>query len=135
MSEFKMDRDMDYVRDLLLQMKDGKRTFVARSDEVGDVLGLEPIGMNNEEANKLEYHLNLLDKAAFIEIGSKPGDGTYIIDSITWDGHDFLDSVQDDEIWEKTKEGAKKVGGFTVDLLVGIAKSYLEAKAKTHLGL
>jgi hypothetical protein len=29
---------------------------------------------------------------------------------LTWNGHEFLDAVRDDEVWRRTKEGARKAG-------------------------
>ncbi|WP_126941637.1 DUF2513 domain-containing protein, partial [Xanthomonas sp. BRIP62409] len=53
---------------------------------------------------------------------------------ITSDGHDFLDSVRDPEIWRKTKSGAGQLGSWTVRMLAEMASGYVRAKAK-DLGL
>lgn len=53
---------------------------------------------------------------------------------LTWAGHDFLDSVRSPDVWDKTRAVAAAAGGFTVDLLVATAKTYLEAKFKGLIG-
>jgi hypothetical protein len=51
---------------------------------------------------------------------------------LTWDGHDFLDSVRDPEIWNKTKDGMKAAGGFTFELLRDLAKGFIRTQIKKH---
>jgi hypothetical protein len=53
----------------------------------------------------------------------------------TWAGHDFLDSIRDEDIWRKTKMHAEQVGAWTVDTLVGLAKAFIKAKLKASTGL
>ena len=53
---------------------------------------------------------------------------------ISWAGYEFLDSVRDPDIWRKTKEGAQKMGSWTVKLLADIATGFIKAKA-IELGL
>jgi hypothetical protein len=54
---------------------------------------------------------------------------------LSWAGDDFLDSVRDPEIWRQTKEGAKKAGGFTVELLGDLAKGLIKTQIKKHTGV
>jgi hypothetical protein len=54
---------------------------------------------------------------------------------LTWAGQDFLESIRDPTVWENTKQGAKKLGGVSLDIFIGIAKAYLKAEAKKRLSL
>ena len=49
-------------------------------------------------------------------------------------GQDFLESVRDETVWAKTREGAKKLGGVTFDMFIGLAKEYAKAEVKKRLG-
>jgi hypothetical protein len=53
----------------------------------------------------------------------RPGIG---FKSLTLAGHDFLDAARSPFVWRRAKEIASAAGGFTVDLLLSIAKSLLE---------
>lgn len=53
---------------------------------------------------------------------------------LTWQGHEFVDEVRDPEIWRKTKEGAEKVGSWSIKLLGELAAGFVRAKA-AELGL
>ena len=73
----------------------------------------------------------LLDDAGLVDfwnLRSGAKSDAIPIAGLTWRGHDFLDSVRDPEIWRKTKEGATKAGGFTLDLLMDLAKAIIKAK-------
>lgn len=53
---------------------------------------------------------------------------------VTWTGHDFPDTVSDDEIWKKTKEGKIGAGEFTIDLLTSLSKGILKKRIEEHTG-
>ncbi|MDQ6867300.1 MAG: DUF2513 domain-containing protein [Pseudomonadota bacterium] len=44
--------------------------------------------------------------------------------------HDFLDSIRDPDLWNKTKKGAKAAGGFTMDLLADLAKGLIKRRSR-----
>ena len=54
---------------------------------------------------------------------------------LTWHGNDFLDNIRDQTVWDRTKEGAQKLGGVSWDVLIDLAKAYVKAEAKRRLGL
>ena len=55
--------------------------------------------------------------------------------SLTWAGSDFLDTVRDDEIWRKTKAGAKAAGGFSFDMMKSLAKGLVKMQIEKHTGI
>ncbi|MCW0020045.1 DUF2513 domain-containing protein [Rhizobium sp. BT-226] len=122
-----MKRDMDLVRDLLMQIEEFDQGLG------GDV----EIEAENHEPQVIAEHLRLLVEARLIEGDAVPDD-QYAFDHIvptrlTWSGHDFLESVRDAEIWRKTKEGALSAKGFTLDLLQDLAKGFLKNRLKSGL--
>jgi len=67
-----MKRDMDLVRDLLLKIEDGQRSFDLLTSEVAEILGESGEGgLPREQAELLEYHLTPLDNAGLITIQAK----------------------------------------------------------------
>lgn len=125
-----MKRDMDLVRDLLLAIEndpnfDGMRQLMP--DEPSD------LGITEHSFEEVAYHLTMLIEKGLL-VG-KPTMQMPIISKLTWQGHDFLDSVRDPVIWRETKEGAKKAGGFTIELLVALAKGLIKKKIEEHTGV
>lgn len=54
---------------------------------------------------------------------------------LTWQGHEFLETVRDPEVWARTKEGAQKAGNFGLQFVVEIAKAYGKHVVKERLGI
>lgn len=122
-----MKRDMDLVRSILLRLEDSDKIRNGTgilSDLADDIL--------------VQGHLELLSDAGFVEQKNwKPHpDGVTMRMGwrITWEGHEFIDTVRDPEIWRKTKVGAEKLGSWTIKILADMATGYVRSKAQ-ELGL
>jgi hypothetical protein len=128
-------RDMDLIRNLLLKIEKGERSFSLLSEPEAIALGLPAENvLSCEEASRMQYHLGLLEDAKFITKTDYTG-GTCVVDSITWDGHEFLDSIRDNDIWNRTKIGAKAVGSGGVDILKALAKGYIKKQIEEKTGV
>lgn len=124
-----MKRNMDLIRDLLLKI-----------EEAPEAIDLEQILSDEDETkwNEAAYHVRMLvQEVGFvrgIDGGSNSGENWLDL-TLTWSGHDFLNDVRDPAIWRKTKEGVEKIGGAGWEIIVGMAKAYVKAKAKEKLGI
>ncbi|HWD28285.1 MAG TPA: DUF2513 domain-containing protein [Rhizomicrobium sp.] len=131
-NEVAMQRDMDLIREILLklegiQLPPGAMLIASVDEEELQIPGRTPA--------EVAYHLGLIREHGFINApGSQPMDGI-TFRGLTWQGHDFLDSVRDPAIWRDTKEGARKAGGFSVDVLVALAKGLIKKKIEDHTGV
>ena len=127
-----MKRDMDLVRDLVLRleslpMKRGD-IFLIRPDD-------EELKFDKYTVDQVDYHMRLVYEAGMVEdAGAGSMDG-YGFERLSWRGHDFADSVRDNVIWEKTKSGAMAAGGFTVQLLVDLAKGFVKKQIEAKTGI
>jgi len=95
-----MKRDFELIRDLLL-----------------DIEG-EKVDLSLFTEDQILYHKALLLEAGLAE-GPKPLYSSrefseipvkVLIKKFTWDGHDFLDGIRDQDRWQKVKNGSKKLG-------------------------
>ena len=121
-----MKRDLDLIRAIMLTLEEnmeyGKNFQSAKLFEImkGESLTLE----------KLAYHIGLLVEGRFIQVKElkfKSGEPTvYLINTITSQGQDFIDTIRQDTTWNKIKEQAYAIGGFSLSLLVDIGKEYLK---------
>ena len=57
------------------------------------------------------------------------------IDSITYQGHQFLESVRNEDTWHKILDIFKGTGSFTLDNAMDIAKEITKSVIKQKLGL
>jgi len=126
-----MKRDMDLIRELMLKLE-------SLPMEYGDNVPIPPdtaaVQVDGYSFDQIAYHLDLIKQAGFIErSGSDLGIGI-MFKGLSWSGHDFVDSVRSPDVWDKTKQAASAAGGFSVELLVFAAKTYLEGKIKGLIG-
>ncbi|MGU9981648.1 DUF2513 domain-containing protein [Phreatobacter sp. HK31-P] len=131
-----MKRDLDFIRDILLQIEAGRRQFSTISSVRAANLGLPPDEtLSEEDALKLREHLHLLEQNGLIEVEFRSLGGQVNVRGLTWQGHDFVDSVKDDEIWNKTKKGVQSAGGFTFELIKDLAKGYVKKMIEEKTGV
>lgn len=125
-----MKRDMDLIRELLLAIED--HPTLADGSQVLIVDTADKLGFQDRSLAEIHYHLEMLIKKGLVE-----GEINLlqIVSGLTWDGHDFLDTIRDPDIWRQTKEGAKKAGGFSLELLGDLAKGLIKKKIEEHTGV
>ncbi|MDG6078584.1 DUF2513 domain-containing protein [Erythrobacter litoralis] len=112
-----MKRDMETIRALLLWMEDQKEGLFLYSSlpEMPD-------------ATTTVEHIRMLVSGGFLEETPQRAF------RISWEGHEFIDKVRDPEVWRKTKEGASRLGSWSVKLLGEMASGFIRVKAN-ELGL
>lgn len=123
---------MDLVRDMLIRLDE---LHIPAGSSLVLMFDKPPLKHDSESMDDIAYTVELLEQAAFLNLTpTQPAMGI-CLRGLTWNGHDFLDSVRDPEIWRKTKEAATKAGGFTMDLLVGLAKGFIKTQIEKHTGV
>ena len=121
-----MKRDMELIRKLLFAIEENPRQLT-----VG--------GYDNEV---VKYHALLLIEAGLLD--GKVSDtlaNTSVVPShifvnrLTWDGHEFLDNIRKDEIWNTIKSEFKDASVSTI-FHIGkeLAESYAKKKLRSILG-
>lgn len=103
-----MKRDLELVRDILIVIEEQEYDCTANdisrslSDKGNDTL---------HRSSSLKHHLEIMTQADLIDCeirqffgGNWTTNGPV---KITWNGHEYLNSVRDNGIWEKVK---KKIG-------------------------
>jgi hypothetical protein len=125
-----MKRDMDLVRDLLLAIEN--HPTLADGSNALAVDTPEELGLPDRSLEEIYYHLDMMIKKGLVDGELNQME---IISGLTWDGHDFLDSIRDPVIWQATKDGAKKAGGFSLELLGALAKGLIKKKIEEHTGV
>lgn len=114
-----MKRDWDLIRVILQRAEDA---------EVGKQFSATDEFFNGYQIDFVQEHINMLCDKGFIK-------GTYGLDprraivlGLTFDGHDFLDNIKSDTVWNKTKAVIKEKGiEMTVDAVKYSAKSVIKS--------
>lgn len=112
-----MKRDMDLCRKIL---------FAIEEQYVDTALyGLEVEGYSMQQ---VAYHCKILHDAGLISNykGYFASNRLYdfAVGSLTWDGHEFLDKIRQDTIWNKTKDVITQKGlPMVLDVVKEISQS------------
>ncbi len=120
-----MQRDMDFVRDLLLRIANAE--VAIDSDE------LLPQDPDDADRAKLVQHLLMLTEEAGFVKGEHIGEDEWVDLDLTWNGHEFLDHIRDPEMWRQTKAGATKIGDWSLKAIGSIAEGILKARIDRFL--
>ncbi len=131
-----MERDLDIVRDILLQVEksDGYLT-------INDLFDIRDKQKDCKYTDKeIVYHVELLFAQGFIDGNIRRdmnGDITdSSIDGLTWDGADYLESMRDNRVWNKAKSTIKKaVGSTTFDVVKQTCTLVATQMIKSNLGI
>ncbi|HHF7010411.1 DUF2513 domain-containing protein [Streptococcus mutans] len=85
------------------------------------------------DIDTIAYHCNLLKEAGFLNYDPIYGNNELqmvFINGITYDGHQFLDSIRSPKVWRETKTRAEKLGVFTINIISDIASSVISDMIK-----
>lgn len=120
-----MKRDLALVREILLAVE-------AYNPASASMLqSISPREFTGSEAQNF-YHINMLVDAGFIKLAGRPTlAGDFSVYGLTMPGHDFLDAIKEQSVWNHTKERVGKIGGWTLDIVLAVAKDEI----KRRLGL
>jgi hypothetical protein len=119
-----MKRDMELARQILQRIEECP-------DPSGQGIDLAFPDHTNGEVS---YNVKLLAQARLIDaVDMTNAQGLFWMpQSLTYEGHEFLDAIRNDKVWGKVKEQAREHGG---KLSFEVMKALAIQVAKTLLGL
>lgn len=115
-----MKRDLDLIRDMLMVIEAAPSDLYLRSEDF--------LGACND-LDKIVYHLKLLNDAGLIQVldtSTKLGDD-FLVERMTFAGHDYLDAIRDKAIWEKIKDKLIPFGGqVSLDIVKELGVAFVK---------
>lgn len=133
------------IRDILLYCEK-HITYKEHKDHTISVIGVsldnlyDSILGSKYEKFDIMYSIIKLEESNFIILSNKwPEHKSYIerccIDEITIIGHNFINAIKDDTIWNKTKNVAAKIGNHTLGFMEGVAHDVAVESAKQIINI
>lgn len=128
-----MKRDMDLVRSILLALE------AVTEDESPP----NPFTVEGYAPAVVGHHVYLMGEAGLLTTAdiSSMSDLTRqaMPLEVTWAGHDFIETMRSQEVWERTKQAMKDAGGggFSMMLEFGkkVAEGFMKKKLKDATGI
>ncbi|MEG9531612.1 DUF2513 domain-containing protein [Mannheimia indoligenes] len=107
-----MKRNWDLIRKILLKLE----------EKADSTSWLESTDIKGYDAKTVAYHYKLLNNARLIEAidVSSLEEEDFSATSLTWQGHEFLDKIRNDSVWNKVKS---TVQSKSLDLSFDVTKT------------
>lgn len=93
-----MKRDFDLVREILL------------AAEAQDFNRTQPIAPANYSNEEIKYHVKIMVDGGLLQMKQHPKIDVPapVFDGLTWEGHEFLDSIREQNTWVTVKNTLKE---------------------------
>ena len=116
-----MKRDMDLCRKILFAIEE---QYIDTA--------IFDMKIENYSIEQIAYHCQILYDAGFISNYKAQYASnkiwSYAVGALTWEGHEFLDKIREDTIWNKTKDIIVKKGlPMALDIIKEIATGIISA--------
>ncbi|WP_244614959.1 DUF2513 domain-containing protein [Pukyongiella litopenaei] len=102
--------------------------FEFEQQEDWSLLFVKTLSMDAIDRNRLG-HIHLMCDAGLV---APVNNDAY---RLTNTGHDYLAAIRSDTVWQRTKNGAAKVGGLTLGMMKDLAVAYVKQEANNRLGI
>ena len=120
----------DCIRDLLLYLEENL--------DYNKEINLNNINLGNYSQNDLLYTAEKLSEANFLNTVIKwntTSTHIIVVKSITYNGHEFLDTIRDETVWKETKSILSKVSSSSISFISNIAIQVLSNIISKQMGL
>ncbi|AZB66696.1 DUF2513 domain-containing protein [Staphylococcus pseudintermedius] len=122
-----MELNHDCVRLLLLEIEANKNL----GEPLTEYNFKDNIVFSEYGFETVMYTLLKLKEAEFINAQFSWSSGkiiAWIINDITWEGHEFLDNIRDNNTWKEVKRLVSKTSSMSLTLMSKLAVQYLSQK-------
>ena len=103
----------DCIRDVLLYLEENLGLY--------NLISSNNIKINDYSADDITYTIMKLREAGFIDASGQDLVGIILIKSITYNGHQFLDNIRDDNVWDETKSIISKLSSVSLPIIQQVA--------------
>lgn len=124
-----MRRDPELIRQLMLKLESLNKPATA----ITMVGYRENLSIDGYTDDQVYYHVEQILMNGWLDTAGGRGmnpSGHFSFRALTPAGHDFVDSVRDDAIWQLTKQGANAAGGYTLEMLAALGKGFLRKQVE-----
>lgn len=124
-----MKRDMELIRKILFKIEDTVANVAEYNLEI-----------EGYTIDQVAYHCSILHEGGYIHVykGNYAEDGLYSfgVGRLTWEGHEFLDKIREDTIWNKTKSTIADKGlPFVFDIVKSVSSGIITGVIKGTIGM
>ena len=134
-----MKLNADCMRDVMLKIELLQAITVDEENNVS----FEPLWIDDlyqtlpkHDKRDIFYALHNLDQAGYVSTNMINGDDSslgYVVNYITYEGHNFLDRIRDPKAWRYIKTAGSAIGNFSLSVINQIANGATTAFIDSYL--
>lgn len=135
-----MKLNYDCIRDILLVLEEIPYCYYQNGMYCFDDVSIDDIFSSLEEKGysreDVFYSIFNLDQADFISANFTNVDGGIVrcsVEFITYEGHEFIEQIKPDTVWNKTKGVVKNIGSASLSIISKIASDVIIGLIKTQI--
>ena len=125
-----MKLNHDCIRNLLLFLEVNLKTKSngnPKGIKLRNITGEDHLAKFTE--NDIYYSAGKLVEINYIKlVNNSVAPRRMIINEITWDGHDYIDSIRDSKVWSEVKNKTKGLSDVAIDIVKGIAVEIIKGR-------
>ena len=124
-----MERDLELIRKIFLCLEE----MPGRGEDLD-------LSFEGYDEKVVVYNMDLAIQAGLVEGNVRWAADTsdifwWSIQSLTWDGHDFLNSVREEHVWKATQDKVASAGLTAGQVTLDVIKTVATSVIKQSLGL
>lgn len=104
----------DCIRDILLYIERNttdEMPFINAENLINDL-------QQKYDKGTINYHVRQIDKAGLVDDVYYSEDEPDTISDLSWEGHNFINNIRDNNVWSKLKESTKHLGSVSLPVLI-----------------
>lgn len=119
-----MKLNYNCIRDILLYVENNT-TF---EKSAIDVESLTESLEDKYDVDTIYYHIQKIAQTDLVDDVTWSDDAPEYIFSLSWKGHQYLDSIRDDSVWKSVTEKIKPLKSVPLQMIVPIATEFIKQK-------
>ena len=116
-----MKLNHDCIRDLIL--------YLEKNLELNSYINIKGLELKNYSSEDIIYTALKLEEAGFINGKAQYADGgiiyIFLVSSLTYSGHNFIDNIRDNKVWKKTKSTLSTFSSTSIAIAGEVASKVL----------
>lgn len=134
-----MKLNSDCMRDVMLKIELLQTIAVDEENNVSfEPLWIDDLyqALSKHDKKDIFYALHNLDQAGYVSTNMINGDDSslgYVVNYITYEGHNFLDRIRDPKAWRYIKTAGSAIGNFSLSVINQIANGVTTAFIDSYL--
>ena len=133
-----MKLNHDCIRAILCHFESTTNITVNEDGVEIDPIPIEAFykGLPKFDKANIYYSLCILEDVGFIVAASQYGDdgiSDFLVERMTYEGHEYLESIRDAKTWASVKKALGKIGNASLNVISAIAEGITSAAIDKYL--